>query len=523
MKLPNKIIYRPHISEQRRLYFIFASLVVVLPFLFAIISLSAQFSFGQKIPSSIWNIGLQALSAAIGGTLISLFGGYWLAHSLFRVDFRGKNFLLNIFSLTMVLPPIIAIVGLVDIFGQKGIINQLLIIMGLSPVKMIYNMVGVLIIFTFYNIPFCALVFLERLSNIPKSYWKSAEVLGFSYSQKIKIIELPLLKNSFFYTGFFVFLLCFTSFAPVLIMGGGKIQTFTTALYNGLKSFNLNMVVQVAIAQFVWSFIALCCLFFIRQKRSRIEHGYLRLPLILAHRSFWHRLIIILCGLYIIMPIMMVLLKGLHAQFWLWLFKPEFINALGNSLYLSVFSAILAVILSIGLSVLPRYRTLLIIANLPMMIPSFILIAGIFVALSGKVNLFQYRSLFIIITSALMSIPLITRLITEPIWHIYQNQYQLAYSLNIRNLNWYRQILLPQIRLPLIRAFAMSMAMCFGDFGVIAFLGSKDLITLPLLLYEQMGRYRFNDADALACILLLVYIGIFSFFMREKGDRHVTY
>lgn len=283
------------------------------------------------------------------------------------------------------------------------------------------------------------------------------------------------------------------------------------------------MVVQVAIAQFVWSFIALCCLFFIRQKRSRIEHGYLRLPLILAHRSFWHRLIIILCGLYIIMPIMMVLLKGLHAQFWLWLFKPEFINALGNSLYLSVFSAILAVILSIGLSVLPRYRTLLIIANLPMMIPSFILIAGIFVALSGKVNLFQYRSLFIIITSALMSIPLITRLITEPIWHIYQNQYQLAYSLNIRNLNWYRQILLPQIRLPLIRAFAMSMAMCFGDFGVIAFLGSKDLTTLPLLLYEQMGRYRFNDADALACILLLVYIGIFSFFMREKGDRHVTY
>lgn len=92
MKLPNKIIYRPHISEQRRLYFIFASLVVVLPFLFAIISLSAQFSFGQKIPSSIWNIGLQALSAAIGGTLISLFGGYWLAHSLFRVDFRGRIF-----------------------------------------------------------------------------------------------------------------------------------------------------------------------------------------------------------------------------------------------------------------------------------------------------------------------------------------------------------------------------------------------------------------------------------------------
>lgn len=523
MKLPNKAIYRPHIAQQRRIFFIIACLAIILPFLLAIIALVTQISLSQKIPPYIWHIGVQSFVAAMSAMLLSLVGGYGLAHSLFRIRFRGKNFLLNVFSLTMVLPPIIAIVGLVDIFGQQGLINQMLIAMGIKPIKMIYNMVGVLIIFTFYNVPFCALVFLERLTNIPKTYWKSAEVLGFSYGQKIKIIELPLLKNSFFYTGFFVFLLCFTSFAPVLIMGGGKIETFTTALYNGLKSFNMNLVIQVAIVQFIWSFIALCCLFVIRQKRSRIEHGYLQLSPILAHRSWWHYGVVVMLSLYVIAPIGVVMFKGLHAQFWLWLVKPVFINALWNSLYLSFFAAGLAVILSIGLSVLPRYRVLLIIANLPMMIPSFILIAGLFVALSTKVNLFQYRGPFIIITSALMSIPLVTRLITEPIWQIYQNQYQLAYSLNIQNFNWYRQILIPQIRTPLIRAFTMSMALCFGDFGVIAFLGSKDLTTLPLLLYQQMGRYRFNDADALACILLLVYIAIFSVFMRTKGDHHVAY
>jgi thiamine transport system permease protein len=41
-----------------------------------------------------------------------------------------------------------------------------------------------------------------------------------------------------------------------------------------------------------------------------------------------------------------------------------------------------------------------------------------------------------------------------------------------------------------------------GEFGVIAFFGSQDLVTLPLLLYQRIGSYRFNDAAGIALLLL---------------------
>ncbi|MFV0430629.1 MAG: ABC transporter permease subunit [Alphaproteobacteria bacterium] len=433
----------------------------------------------------------------------------------------GKKLLLKSFGLTMVLPPIIAIVGLLHIFGNKGVINQLLVSFSLPTLKMAYNITGVLIIFTFFNIPFCCLGFIERLSHIPKSYWKSAQSLGFTYTQKVKYIELPLLKSSFMHMGAFVFLLCFTSFAPVLIMGGGKIETLTTALYHALKSLNIPMVVQISMVQFLWSFIAIAGLLFIRQKSSRLESGYIYLPPSLQKKSFIHYIIITILSFYILWPIISVIIKGLQSQFWLWLLKAEFFHALFVSLYLSIFAALLAIFIGIGIATYRRFKLDILASYLPLMIPSFILIAGLFIALSPYVNLFRYRAVMIIATSALMCLPLVMRMIAEPIHHIYQNQRHLAHSLNMSEASWYHLILWPQIKRPLSQSFAISMALSFGDFGVIAFLGSENLKTLPLLLYEQMGRYRFNDADALACILLLVYIAIFIIFMKNTEVHNV--
>jgi thiamine transport system permease protein len=45
------------------------------------------------------------------------------------------------------------------------------------------------------------------------------------------------------------------------------------------------------------------------------------------------------------------------------------------------------------------------------------------------------------------------------------------------------------------------MALSLGDLGAIALFGSQNFITLPWLVYSNMGSYRTNDADGYALIL----------------------
>ncbi|MGL6297444.1 MAG: thiamine/thiamine pyrophosphate ABC transporter permease ThiP, partial [Plesiomonas sp.] len=50
-------------------------------------------------------------------------------------------------------------------------------------------------------------------------------------------------------------------------------------------------------------------------------------------------------------------------------------------------------------------------------------------------------------------------------------------------------------------------------------LGSDDLRTLPLYLYQQIGAYRSDDAAVTALLLMLLCFGLFTFFERLPRQR----
>lgn len=53
-------------------------------------------------------------------------------------------------------------------------------------------------------------------------------------------------------------------------------------------------------------------------------------------------------------------------------------------------------------------------------------------------------------------------------------------------------------------AFSFAMALSLGDLGAVALFGSENFITLPWLVYSNMGSYRTNDAAGYAFILGVV-------------------
>ena len=78
------------------------------------------------------------------------------------------------------------------------------------------------------------------------------------------------------------------------------------------------------------------------------------------------------------------------------------------------------------------------------------------------------------------------------------SRYQPQMLALLRIVDW------PLLRRPFAAAFAMAMALSFGDFGVVALLGGSELRTLPYLLYERLGAYRLDEAAALGLLLVLV-------------------
>jgi thiamine transport system permease protein len=47
----------------------------------------------------------------------------------------------------------------------------------------------------------------------------------------------------------------------------------------------------------------------------------------------------------------------------------------------------------------------------------------------------------------------------------------------------------------------MAMIVSLGDLSAIALFGSDTLVTLPALIFRQMGNYRMNDAAGTALVL----------------------
>ncbi len=512
--MKNRPVFNPRSSFKP---FYGAALIFVgLPFLLSFIALLTRFDFEKTIAPLIWRISYQSFLAAFLGTFLSCFFGYIFAHCLFRLPFRGQKYLTSLLSLTMVLPSIIAIEALASLYGWQGLINQVLFFLDFDKVQFIYNFQGVIIAFTFFNIAFFTLIFMERLQSIPKSYWHNSHVFNFSYGQEILYIEWPALKNIALHNSFFIFSLCFTSFAPVLILGGGKVQTLTVALYHALNRLDMPLILQIAMMQFVLSLFALSLLFFVKNSYHRLEEGFEHYPLPSTSLKGLYAFIIMLCTLYIFMPLMGVIYKGILENFWLWLVNPVFYEALGTSLSLSFCSALISLSLAFIFAQYEGRFLTSFFSYLPLMLPGFVLVAGLFILLQAHINLFNYRRIFIIISSALLALPLSLQLILGPLHQIYKSQFKLAQSLSLTPIIWFRFILWPQLQSVFLRALAIVMAFCFGEFGVIAFLGSQDFKTLPLLLYELMGRRRFGEAEGLACLLLIIYILLFVGLNRYK-------
>jgi thiamine transport system permease protein len=495
--------------------------------------------FLAEDPASVTQLDVRVYSLlkftlyqAFLSTLLSLAVGIVLAWSLaHQSQFKGRSVLVALFSSSLVLPTLIVAFGLIGVYGRNGWINQFsLSLFDHSFGSYLYGLFGILLAHTYLNASFAARALLHSFESIPKEKYKLAKSLNFTIFQRFIYIELPALRSTLLSTGSTIFLLCFTSFAIVLILGGSpSYNTLEVAIYEAVRlDFDIAMALKLALIQLAVSTLLVVFSSSFRTGLSNLKTGELHIPWKeKKHITAVQRTVIVLFALFFILPLLVIIVDGMGADFGRIVKEELFIKSFVTSLILATVSSLITVILALLLSDAKRYFVLqtrladnvfskffsILVSfsgNLYLAVPSLVMGLGFFLLSQNyEAPMLFWPTAAVLTANVLMSMPFALSVLAPVMQKTAQRYDKLAFSLNLTSLQRWVYCEYPYLKSPLGYVFALAFCFSLGDLGIIALFGSDEFSTLPWYLYQLMGSYRTSDAAGVALILLAITLSVF--------------
>ena len=466
-------------------------------------------------------------------TLASLALGAMLALALARRRFAGRGMVVAGLGAFFVLPGIVVILGLVALYGRAGLANALLRASGLDVTLSIYGLPGILLAHVFFNAPLAARIFLGALESVPLAHWRLARALGFSPLHVFRLIDWPVLRKAGIGAAGLIFILCATSFAIVLALGGGpQAATLEVAIYEALRfDFDLSRAATLAVAQIaaILAITAFIELGFPGRREAPAPGGVIERSDAAAVATIALDTLAFAAALVVIAgPLAGALAAALPGRPWLILADPAFRRAALNSLAIALPAGIGCVLaagavafgmarLQVDLRRPGLARLLASGASLLLVVPPFALATGLFIALRPFAEPAKLTLPLVALVNALTALPIALRILAPPALVNAERHGRLAASLGVRGFARLRLIEWPLLRAPLGLALATVIAFSIGDLGVAALFGMGDAVTLPLYVYSLMGAYRMDQGGAAA--LLLCALILLLFLCIERGFR----
>ena len=437
----------------------------------------------SSVDSKIYGLLKFTIYQAFLSTVLSLFVGLLLAWALsHQSKFKGRSILIALFSSSLVLPTLIVVFGIIGIFGRHGLINELsLYFFDTSFGTYLYGLGGILLAHVYLNASFALRSLLHSFEAIPKEKYKLAKSLNFSVLKCFYYVEYPALKSSLLSIASTIFLLCFTSFAVVLLLGGNpSYNTLEVAIYEAVKlDFDIETALKLALIQLSISAVLVVLSSSFKINVSNIKTNS-NLILWKSSKTIqaiqWF--IIALFAIFFLTPLIVIFLDGLSANFTKIFSDKIFIKAFLTSITLATISSIITVIAAILLSNTRRNFSLdtrlaskafskifnLLVAfsgNIYLAIPSLVLGLGFFMMYQKYDGSLILWSTFALITAnVLMSLPFALAVIAPAMQKTAKRYDKLSFSLGLSSFQRYKEVELPYLKSSIAYVFALSF--CFS-------------------------------------------------------------
>ncbi|WP_439618063.1 thiamine/thiamine pyrophosphate ABC transporter permease [Shinella sp.] len=467
----------------------------------------------------IWRVAQFTLLQATLSTLLSIILAIPVARALARQrDFWGRVWIIRLSVVPLGLPALVAALGVIEIWGRQGVVNDLLRLAGMQNPVSVYGLTGILIAHVFFNLPLAARFLLAALDRIPPEYWLSSANLGMGNSAVFRLIEWPVIRRVLPGIAGLVFMLCATSFTIVLTLGGGPAATtIEVAIYQALRfDFDPQRAVLLAFLQILVTAALLWLIsLFGRPPDEGVTAGRAIRRFDGRRRRVTDGFVILAFTLFTAAPLAATLASGLAADFGRLAVDPLLHRALFTSLAISFASASLSLAIALPIVLLPRLtetgdaglatrligRALPATGSLILLVPPVVVATGWFLVLRLFGETGRFAPAVITVINALMALPFVVRVL-EPAYRTHLSRTaRLALSLGVTGMHRLRWIDWPALKKPFLTAFAFAMALSLGDLGAVAIFGADGFVTLPWLLFSRMASYRTADAAGIALIL----------------------
>lgn len=472
------------------------------------------------------------LSAVISVSLAIPFSVFFSKYSFF-----GRKAILTASDVAFALPAILCVLGFVIFYGNNGILNNILISLGLieDKIKFLYSFPSVIMAHVYLNFPVAFSLITSALSGMDEKEEMASKLLGKSNFYTFIRITIPKVKGTIISAFILIFLFCFPSFLIVMSLGGSpKYYTIEAEIYRRTYT-DVNTVSSSSLALF--SFIIMSFLLLV-SGYGREEKKASRSKRIIKKAKGWKRLeaFVLSCLIFLFLapPLLSIVYRAFFTKDGSFTLKAWIdiasssptgagtgMEAILNSLLIAFLSSSLAVSLSTAISISAvrrKSRIIPLLTSLPMAAGSVSLGLG-FAFLSTRL---PYKSIYIsyilvILAHLVVVMPFTVRTIMPGAKRIPNTLPLASMCLGKGCYSSYRKVEKPMLKSYRRRAFAFAFALSLGEVNATMALAEGKVTTLPILIYKMINQYNYQGASALAIILLTTAIIVFA--IGEKEDK----
>ncbi|MFK7838642.1 MAG: thiamine/thiamine pyrophosphate ABC transporter permease ThiP [Sulfitobacter sp.] len=497
-----------------------AALVVVL-ILGALLAVISRAELGAGFAASDWAAFRFTIWQAVLSSLISVVLAIPVARALARRRFIGRSVLVTLLGAPFILPVIVAVLGLLTVFGRNGWLNVVLGAMELPAVS-IYGLHGVVLAHVFFNLPLATRLLLQGWQTLPAERFRLAAQLRLTPWAFFRTMEWPLLRQVVPGVAALIFVICLTSFAVALTLGGGpRATTIELAIYQAFRfDFDLGRAALLSVGQLLLAGGAALVALWIIPAIS-LGGGQDR-PLLRwdarGGAQRWLDTVVITCAAaFLLLPLVAVLLRGLAG----FSVMPSVVwQAAGASLWVALISVLVLCAIALPMAGWIASRRaggveaigLLGLSASPLMIGT-----GWFILINPVLDPAAVSLPVTAVVNALMALPFCLRILVPPLRDTLQVFGRQAQTLGLSGWALWRWLILPRLAPQLGFATGLTGALSIGDLGVIALFANAERATLPLQMYRLMGAYQMEAAAGAA--LLLLILALLIFWTCDAGGR----
>jgi molybdate transport system permease protein len=197
-----------------------------------------------------------SLITSVISTIFCIIVSVPAAYALARYNFRGKNILNTILDAPLALPPLVAGVGLLILFGTtsfgKGLAE--------AGIKFVFTPQGIILAQFFVNMPFMFRVLRSTFQDINPRYEYVAQTLGSTEAGAFWRVTLPMSKNGLMAGSIITWCRGIGEFGAALMVAGAtrmQTETLPISLYLNMSTGDLPMAIASATILIVISLVSL--------------------------------------------------------------------------------------------------------------------------------------------------------------------------------------------------------------------------------------------------------------------------